>query len=387
MVTFNYRVGPYGFLEDGDQVTPNNGLLDQRKAMTWVQQHISKFGSDPDHVTMGGDSAGAASVSLQLSAYGGKDYKLFHAVAAESVSFATMLTVNESLYQYENFAIRLGCAGNDALACLRSKTAEELQVANYNIPYPGGPQPPLYMWNPVVDGDLIPDYTYNLFEQGKFVKVPAIIGDDTNGGTQFTPRNTSTLAEGNVFLKSQFPFLSLEQLGKINDLYPNKNDTCPSPGCSWRQVSDVYGQMRYMCPGIYISSALTRYGCPDSWNYRYNVEDPEQIASGLGVPHTIEIHAIFGPGNVGGDAPASYNEGEKNAPAVPVVQGYWSSFIRSYNPNKYRHHGSAKWETWTEKRKQRIVFETGGKTKMEKISRDLQKKCSYFASIGADIRQ
>jgi carboxylesterase type B len=45
VVTFNYRVGPYGFLaseavrEDGDL---NAGLLDQRKALEWVQQHISK---------------------------------------------------------------------------------------------------------------------------------------------------------------------------------------------------------------------------------------------------------------------------------------------------------------------------------------------------------
>jgi carboxylesterase type B len=45
VVTFNYRVGPYGFLaseavrEDGDL---NAGLLDQRKALGWVNQHISK---------------------------------------------------------------------------------------------------------------------------------------------------------------------------------------------------------------------------------------------------------------------------------------------------------------------------------------------------------
>lgn len=100
VVTLNYRVGVYGFLNDGDQVTPNIGLLDQRKGLEWVQRHISKFGGDPGHVVLGGDSAGAASISLHLSAFGGKDEGLFHAVAAESVSFATMLTVKESFYQY-----------------------------------------------------------------------------------------------------------------------------------------------------------------------------------------------------------------------------------------------------------------------------------------------
>ena len=387
VVTFNYRVGPYGFLVDGDKATPNNGLLDQRKAMEWVQKHISKFGGDPGHVTLGGDSAGAGSIAFQLSAYGGNDTGLFHAVAAESVSFATVLSKEQAVYQYENFALRLGCAGTKPLACIRSKSAEELQKVNFNIPYPGNGKAPLYMWNPVVDGALVPDVTYTVFEEGKFVKVPAIFGDDTNGGTVFTPRNASTLADSDQFLKSQFPFLSLGQLGKINDLYPNKNDSCPSPGCYWRQVSDAYGQMRYMCPGIYISSALTRYGVPDSWNYRYNVEDPKDMASGVGVPHTVEIHAVFGPGNGGGDAPASYNKGQVNEPVTAVIQGYWASFIRTYDPNEYRHNGSVNWDAWSDKRKQRILFDTGGKTSMEKIGRDLEKKCDFFASIGAGIRQ
>lgn len=45
VVTFNYRVGPYGFLagkqvEEGGSL--NNGLKDQIKALEWVQKHIHK---------------------------------------------------------------------------------------------------------------------------------------------------------------------------------------------------------------------------------------------------------------------------------------------------------------------------------------------------------
>lgn len=35
VVTLNYRVGPWGFLVDGDKLTPNNGLRDQRQALKW----------------------------------------------------------------------------------------------------------------------------------------------------------------------------------------------------------------------------------------------------------------------------------------------------------------------------------------------------------------
>lgn len=45
VVTFNYRVGPYGFLA-GEQIKEggsiNNGLKDQIKTLEWVQKHISK---------------------------------------------------------------------------------------------------------------------------------------------------------------------------------------------------------------------------------------------------------------------------------------------------------------------------------------------------------
>lgn len=44
VVNFNYRVGLYGFLTDGDNIPPNNGLFDQRKVMEWVQKYIVNFG-------------------------------------------------------------------------------------------------------------------------------------------------------------------------------------------------------------------------------------------------------------------------------------------------------------------------------------------------------
>lgn len=45
VVDFNYRVGPYGFLASSEVQSKgslNNGLKDQRKALEWIQKHISK---------------------------------------------------------------------------------------------------------------------------------------------------------------------------------------------------------------------------------------------------------------------------------------------------------------------------------------------------------
>lgn len=337
---------------------------------------------------IGGASAGAASVSLHLAAYGGRDDGLFHAAAAESVSFATVYTIEQSQWQFDNLAIRLGCVGTHPVACLRNKTAVEIQNVNYNIPFPGAAAPPLYMYNPVIDGDFIRALTYTAFEEGNFVKVPVIFGDDTNGGTVFVYSNTSTLQESNMFIKNQFPFVTLKDFGTINELYPNPNETCPGAGCYWRQASNVYGEQRYMCPGLYISSKFTKYGVNASYAYRWNVEDPTQIAEGLGVPHTSEQNAVFGPENTNGLAPASYYPGQENAFAVTVMQAYWASFIRSFNPNTYKVAGSAEWVEWSDKTKPRLLFSTGGNTSIENVAgTSLDTRCKFWYGIGVDIRQ
>jgi hypothetical protein len=90
-------------------------------------------------VTIGEASAGAASVDLHLSAYGGRDDCLFHATAAQSQSFGVQFTIEGSQYQYNALIARTGCnETSDSLACLRKLPIATLQGSNINIPTPGG---------------------------------------------------------------------------------------------------------------------------------------------------------------------------------------------------------------------------------------------------------
>ncbi|KFY18744.1 hypothetical protein V491_04715 [Pseudogymnoascus sp. VKM F-3775] len=388
VVNFNYRVGPYGFLAS-DEIRKggdfNIGLKDQRKVFEWVQRHIGKFGGDPKHVTLGGGSAGAASIDLHLTAYGGRNDNLFHATAAESPSFGVQFTVKESQYQYDALVERAGCkSASDTLACLRKLPEGDLQAVNFNIPTPGGTDDtPLFMYSNVVDGDITTDFTYKLFEEGKFINVPVIFGDDTNGGTIFAPMSADTPTAMNYFLRTQFPLLTAEHLSRIDELYP-EGKKFPGAGRYWQSASDAYGHMRYMCPSIYLNAAFAKKSIP-SWNYRYNVEDSVSQANGLGVSHTIEVNAIFGPEYSRGGAPASYYTINKNA--VPLMQGYWTSFIRTYDPNVFRMKGSPMWEQWGGgKGMNRIRLETNT-TEMEVVDALTQTRCAFFSSIGAAIHQ
>ncbi|KAF7593858.1 hypothetical protein BBP40_010668 [Aspergillus hancockii] len=389
VVTFNYRVGPYGFLsgaevlEDG---SVNNGLKDQIKVLEWVQKHISKFGGDPKHVVIGGASAGAASVTLLLSAYGGRDQGLFHAAAAESQSFATMLTLNQSQFIYNNLVIRTGCASDsDTFACLRGLGTDALQRENINTPYPNAQEAPLYLYGPVVDDDLVSDFTYRLFHQGRFIRVPTIFGDDTNEGSTFVPKNVSNIGEADIFIQTQFPNIQLDQLAKVNAWYLQENQTRQFPDSNpyWRPASDAYGEIRYICPGIDMSSVYTKAGI-NSWNYHYAVQDPDSEASGKGVAHTVEVNAIWGPYYVTGEPPSSYFT--TNAPIVPVMQGYWTSFIKTFDPNPRRYPDSPKWDTWGNEGYRRLFIRTN-ETKMEAVPTDQKERCNYLTSIGIELQQ
>ncbi|KAJ3645078.1 hypothetical protein Zmor_022765 [Zophobas morio] len=85
LVTINYRLGILGFVSFEDpslEVPGNAGFKDQVMALQWVQTNISKFGGDPNNVTVFGESAGAISVHLLVLSPMTKG--LFHKAIAQS---------------------------------------------------------------------------------------------------------------------------------------------------------------------------------------------------------------------------------------------------------------------------------------------------------------
>ncbi|KAK0076648.1 hypothetical protein PV325_005056, partial [Microctonus aethiopoides] len=97
LVTINYRLGIFGFLNAEDEEAPGNqGLKDQVQALRWIQQNISQFGGDPNNVTIFGESAGGASVHyLTISPLTQGDYNLFN------------IDMNEKLFMMEELSLGL----------------------------------------------------------------------------------------------------------------------------------------------------------------------------------------------------------------------------------------------------------------------------------------
>ena len=79
VVTFNYRLGPFGFYshpeldaESGHNASGNQAMLDTIAALKWVQANIANFGGDPKNVTVFGESAGAVMSAVVVGSPLGK---------------------------------------------------------------------------------------------------------------------------------------------------------------------------------------------------------------------------------------------------------------------------------------------------------------------------
>jgi para-nitrobenzyl esterase len=73
VVSFNYRLGIFGFLahpqlskESPQAISGNYALLDMLAALQWVQRNVAAFGGDPANVTIWGESAGGSAVGFLL---------------------------------------------------------------------------------------------------------------------------------------------------------------------------------------------------------------------------------------------------------------------------------------------------------------------------------
>ena len=346
VVSLVYRIYIYGFLASEEVVkdgSVNNGVKDIYKALQWVQKNIGKFGGDPQKVTIGGQSAGGGAVSILMTVNDGTDAGLFKRVVGQSPSFAPVRTIEESQYQYDNLVAKLDCKGLTSLTCLRGRTTAQIQEVTATLPYPElkfeGAKSPVFMFNPVVDGSFIKKKTLEAFEAGEFVKVPGLFGNVQNEGTVFTPHTIKTSQDSKNFLSEQFPLLSPTQLDSIATDY----DFAQNEGTAlyWHQASAAYGEIRYICTSLQLTDIFTKNNIPN-WHYLYDVQ-PEPFNQDKLVFHGAELEPVVG-GTI---------TGNKNKPLVPLMQGFWTSFIKSGNPDNGPSKG---WQPWTKAEPKQMLF-------------------------------
>ena len=188
LVTINYRVGKLGYFahpalsaENPEHVSGNYGILDQIAALKWVQDNIAAFGGDPAKVTIFGESAGGISVSMLCASPLAKG--LFRgAISQSGSSFGPIRPISypgenmKSLAQAEKEGVEYAeSVGATTAEALRALDAAELSRQTVIT---GG------AW-PCVDGYVIPDDQYKMYEAGNYNDVALLIGYNADEGDSF----------------------------------------------------------------------------------------------------------------------------------------------------------------------------------------------------------
>ncbi|XP_056647295.1 juvenile hormone esterase-like [Diorhabda sublineata] len=133
VVTFNYRLGPFGFVGTDDGVIPANiGLKDQLFAIQWVNRNIKAFSGNPYQVTLVGESAGSISVGYHLLGPWVDDKQIFHAAIMQSgspvgIELKTQNTTNEAYRLAQVLDPTFNSSDSrDILKFLQNATAEDI---------------------------------------------------------------------------------------------------------------------------------------------------------------------------------------------------------------------------------------------------------------------
>jgi para-nitrobenzyl esterase len=191
LVSIAYRVGPLGFMahpelsgETRNKVSGNYGLLDMISGLRWIQKNIAVFGGDTRHVTIFGESAGGIAVSMLCASPLAKD--LFHGAISESGgSFGP---TRPTTFPGENLK-RLADAERAGEAYAKSVGAASIAELR-KLPADKLPATALSTAWPIIDGRVVPDDQYKLYEAKRYNDVPILVGYNSDEGASFTPPRT-----------------------------------------------------------------------------------------------------------------------------------------------------------------------------------------------------
>ncbi len=329
----NYRLGVFGFLshpelskESGNNSSGDYGMLDQVAALEWVVQNIAAFGGDPHNITIGGESAGSASVSALMASPLSRN--LFQKAIGESGAYFAARTGTaldlEPLSEAEQTGVKFAEAlGAKSLAELRAKAGDEVlqAAAKFN----GG-----WAFHPHLDGYFLSATALATYAKGQQAKVPLLAGWNADEGKMqvlMKPQKT-TAASFKEMAEKRFGPTAAEFL----KLYPASTDDEALVSAESLSGDDFisFSTWKWM-------DVQSRSGVPV---YQYHFEQTPKYKPGqkmgtlpaeeAGARHAGELEYVFGTLKLAlPEAPWA----DEDLKLSDTIGTYWTNFIKSGNPS------------------------------------------------------
>jgi para-nitrobenzyl esterase len=320
LVTLAYRVSFFGFLHlshlpDGKdyQDAPNLGLLDQLMGLKCVHENIANFGGDPDNVTIWGESAGGASVTLLPLIKGSHQY--FKRVIAQSGAPAQTRSEEQAIAITDHVMKELGCK---TVADLLKVSAQEFadtwarlygfyQVLGIRtFPERDGRCLPLNPWEAYANG-AAKDITFlqgcNKDEMNTFLGSIGVDRWNAWANQRKTEKLTQLTDEEKALVESY-----------CNDIQ----------GESYEPTVRLFSQIMFQVPQIRLSEEQTKGG-GKSYTYLFT---PESSVPLIKCGHITELSALFNHPEITAFTGRAYDE-----TSCKTMRKMWIQFAKTGNPS------------------------------------------------------
>lgn len=308
VVTVAYRLGVFGYFADKELAaesphgtTGNYGLLDQIKALEWVNKNIEAFGGDAENITIAGESAGSSSVNAVCASPLAKG--LFRRAIAESSSIVqktpphTFRTMKAALEMGANIKNEFKCS---TVEDLRKIPAEKLIKTKYKNS------------SMTVDGYALPRTPYEIYMDGQNNEEALLNGFNAREGFSFGAFNFPSKRNLHSLLESTFKDRT-DQVIAAQNIRTNKD--------ARDYYYDVYSAVCFTYPHDCWTRCLAAQGRP-VYEYYFSKENGE-----LGTLHSGEM--IYAYRNV----PRTRNYDQSDFDLEMIMSSYWLNFVKYGDPN------------------------------------------------------
>ncbi|MDR3138054.1 MAG: carboxylesterase family protein [Treponema sp.] len=323
VVSAAYRLGPFGYLATPELsaaspsgTSGNYGLLDQIKSIEWVKKNIAPFGGDPEVITIGGQSAGAGSVTQIIASPLARG--LFRrAILNSSFGAAETIRTRDQIYENsKNYLAKKGLQdlSAEALRALPWETFVNGDIPREEITGAG--------FGPYLDAYAITEHPRDyFFKEGALRGMDILYGSNSGEGNasfSLSSRNAFYAAAkesyGELYLKYQF-----------EKLYPASDDF----GATFEALrlrSEMQGTKH-----LVIAEILSRLN-PSSriYPYYFSHRPPYRESEIRWAWHSAELWYCF---NSLRPVPEQRDWQEEDYKIAEDFSSYWANFMRRASPN------------------------------------------------------